>query len=270
MNYELLLFNALKKAEPNYLAEYIFREFKKAEEEYYSKGEFFNGCLNVLKKWEKSIDNSYEAAFRNFFEKENLIHRANGTEEQKNRALRQLERKKQSTSKENFPAPIFTEEKSFIGGVKLAEIAKLAKAMENVLKLAKINNETLTGEKSGEEISEQETFTFKNNFDNIKPTEIYKHFKTSLVDKGYLTKQELNEYLTAAFELKTKPETRFKLKHTPTKQKIYTVFYTYYKDISQKKYKRQKEYAALLGDFFEGYKTEIIQTNWSREYKAKR
>jgi hypothetical protein len=118
--------------------------------------------------------------------------------------------------------------------------------------------------------TEQETPTFTNNFDNIKPTEIYKHFKAGLVEKGYLTEQELNEYLKAAFELKTKPETLFKLKHTPTKQKIYTVFYVYYKDISQKKHEKQKEYAALLGDFFEGYKTEIIQTNWARDYKTKR
>lgn len=118
--------------------------------------------------------------------------------------------------------------------------------------------------------TEQETPTFTNNFDNIKPTEIYKHFKAGLVEKGYLTEQELNEYLKAAFELKTKPETLFKLTHTPTKQKIYTVFYVYYKDISQKKHERQKEYAALLGDFFEGYKTKIIQTNWARDYKTKR
>ena len=118
--------------------------------------------------------------------------------------------------------------------------------------------------------TEQGTATFTNNFDNIKPTEIYKHFKAGLVEKGYLTEQELNEYLKAAFELKIIPETLFKLKHTPTKQKIYTVFYIYYKDIAQKKHERQKEYAALLGDFFEGYKTETIQTNWARDYKTKR
>jgi len=112
--------------------------------------------------------------------------------------------------------------------------------------------------------------TFKNNFDNITPVEIHNHFKVGLVEKGYLTEQELNEYLKAAFELKTIPETLFKLKHTPTKQKIYTVFYVYYKDISQKKHERQKEYAALLGDYFEGFRTEIIQTNWAREYKSKR
>jgi hypothetical protein len=118
--------------------------------------------------------------------------------------------------------------------------------------------------------TEQETLTFTNTFDNIKPAEIYKHFKAGLVEKGYLTEQELNAYLKAAFELQTKPETLFKLKHTPAKQKIYTVFYIYYKDISQKKHARQKEYAALLGDFFEGYNTEIIQTNWARDYKTKR
>ncbi len=118
--------------------------------------------------------------------------------------------------------------------------------------------------------TEQETPTFKNNFDNITPVEIYNHFKAGLVEKGYLTEQELNEYLKSAFELKTKPETLFKLKHTLTKQKIYTVFYIYYKDIAQKKHEKQKEYAALLGDYFEGYKTEIIQTNWARDYVTKR
>lgn len=126
------------------------------------------------------------------------------------------------------------------------------------------------GQDDSDDKSRTKTPTFTNNFDNIKPTEIYKHFKAGLVEKGYLTEQELNEYLKAAFELQTIPETLFKLKHTPTKQKIYTVFYVYYKDISQKKHERQKEYAALLGDFFEGYKTEIIQTNWARDYKTKR
>ena len=143
--------------------------------------------------------------------------------------------------------------------------------MLNQLKvfIKKLNNNLNTPQQTEAE-TEQETLTFTNTFDNIKPTEIYKHFKAGLVEKGYLTEQELNAYLKAAFELQTKPEALFKLKHTPTKQKIYTVFYIYYKDVSQKKHARQKEYAALLGDFFEGYNTEIIQTNWARDYKTKR
>jgi hypothetical protein len=48
------------------------------------------------------------------------------------------------------------------------------------------------------------------------------------------------------------------------------VFYVYYKDISGKKHESQKEYVALLGDYFEGYKNNVIQTNWARDYKTKR
>lgn len=117
-------------------------------------------------------------------------------------------------------------------------------------------------------ITKQPNFT--NNFDNVTTVEIFEHFNAGLVNKGYLTEQELNEYLKAAFELKTKPKRLFKLKHTPSKQRIYTLFYIYYKDISQKKHDRQKDYAALLGDYFEGYKTETIRTNWARDYKAKK
>ncbi len=150
---------------------------------------------------------------------------------------------------------------TFSDALRIKRLPEVVKFLEDIKALPPQQNETET---------EQETPTFTNNFDNIKPTEIYNHFKAGLVEKGYLTEQELNEYLKAAFELQTKPEILFKLKHTPTKQKIYTVFYIYYKDISQKKHERQKEYAALLGDFFEGYKTEIIQTNWARDYKTKR
>ncbi len=147
----------------------------------------------------------------------------------------------------------------------LTEMERYKVYLENLL----IHFNTPAPQKTKTE-TDQKTPTFTNNFDNINPTEIYEHFKAGLVEKGYLPEQELNEYLKAAFELKTIPETLFKLKHTPTKQKIYTVFYGYYKDIAQKKHERQKEYAALLGDYFEGYKTKIIQTNWARDYKTKR
>jgi hypothetical protein len=164
----------------------------------------------------------------------------------------------------------FEEYQKFIDTSKPIEL--LFNVSELLVQLNRLEmfNEFLLPPQQTETETEQGMPTFTNNFDNNKTTEIYKHFKAGLVEKGYLTEQELNEYLKAAFELKTKPETLFKLKHTPTKQKIYTVFYIYYKDISQKKHERQKEYAALLGDFFEGYKTEIIQTNWARDYKTKR
>ncbi len=111
---------------------------------------------------------------------------------------------------------------------------------------------------------EQEQPTFKNNFDKISPTEIYKHFKTGLVEKGYLTQQELNEYLKAAFELRTIPETLFKIKDAPNKSAIEVVFYKYYKNVAGKIHGKQNQYAALLGDYFEGYKTTTVSSNFSK------
>lgn len=143
------------------------------------------------------------------------------------------------------------------------------KSVLNAFSNTQLQHAALPPQQDEKQKPEQGKPTFENNFDNVEPIEIYKHFKTGLVDKGYLTEQELNEYLKAAFELKTKPEKLFKLKHTPSKQKIYTVFYTYYKDFAQKKHNTQKDYVALLGDFFEGYETKTIRTNWAREYKAK-
>jgi hypothetical protein len=112
--------------------------------------------------------------------------------------------------------------------------------------------------------SEQETPIFTNNFDNINPIEIYKHFKAGLVEKGYLTEQELNKYLKAAFELKTIPETLFKIKDAPKKATIEAVFYKYYKNVAGKIHGKQNQYAALLGDYFEGYKTTTISSNFSK------
>lgn len=110
----------------------------------------------------------------------------------------------------------------------------------------------------------QRTPTFTNNFDNIEPTEIYKHFKAGLVEKGYLTEQELNDYFKAAFELKTIPETLFKIKDAPKKAVIEAVFYKYYKNVAGKIHGKQNQYAALLGDYFEGYKTTTVSSNFSK------
>jgi hypothetical protein len=118
--------------------------------------------------------------------------------------------------------------------------------------------------------SEQETPTFTNNFDKIKPTEIYKHFKAGLVEKGYLTELELNEYLKVAFELKIIPETLFKIKDAPNKEKIYVVFYTYYLNVAGKPHKKQSQYVELLGNYFEGFNIETIRTNWARGYNPKK
>lgn len=112
--------------------------------------------------------------------------------------------------------------------------------------------------------SDNEIGVFKNNFDNVSAIEIFKHFKAGLVSKRYLTDQELNEYLKAAFELKTIPETLFKIKDAPNKAAIEAVFYKYYKNVAGKIHGKQGQYAALLGDYFEGYKTTTVSSNFSK------
>ena len=111
---------------------------------------------------------------------------------------------------------------------------------------------------------EQGIPNFVNNFDKVKPSEIYNHFRDGLVEKGYLTEKELNEYLKAAFEFKIIPETLFKIKDAPRKAKIEEVFYRYYKNVAGKIHGTQQQYAALLGDYFEGYKTTTVSSNFSK------
>jgi hypothetical protein len=113
-----------------------------------------------------------------------------------------------------------------------------------------------------ETAAEQQNFT--NNFDNISPVEVIEHFRIGLVEKKYLTEQELNEYLKAAFELKTIPEKLFAIKDAPNKAAIEAVFYKYYKNVAGKVHGKQKQYAALLGNYFEGYKTTTVSTNFSK------
>jgi hypothetical protein len=125
-------------------------------------------------------------------------------------------------------------------------------------------NDTIIPPQKAETKKELEKQPFTNNFDRITQTEIYKHFKAGLVETGYLSEQELNEYLKAAFELKIKPKTLFKIKNAPTKQKVMKVFYEYYKNVAGKPHKKQSQYAALLGDYFEGFNTQNVSTNFNK------
>lgn len=103
----------------------------------------------------------------------------------------------------------------------------------------------------------------KNNFDNTEIGKIYDHFHKGLVDKHYLDDVHLISYLRQAFELKL-PDRKISLTNRPTKTKIYKVFNEYYKDIAGKPHGRQKEYAALLGDYFEGFDTKNVSSNFTK------
>lgn len=139
MNYEILLLEAVRKADPNYLAQYIFREFKKAEKDHYSFDEFFNGCLSILKQWQRGIDESLELAHAKMYDLENKIHLSKGTEEQKARAIEQLENEKKTLTIETISIPIRGENYKLgqlpKGSVKVTDIQKLKNALQEVFQL---------------------------------------------------------------------------------------------------------------------------------------
>ena len=103
-----------------------------------------------------------------------------------------------------------------------------------------------------------------NNFDKVEIIKIYNHFKNHLVDKKHLTESELIEYMISAFEKKEIPQTLFQLINCRSRQNIVRVFYKYYKEIAGKPFGKQKEYSALLGNYFEGFNTVNVSTNFSK------
>lgn len=124
MNYELLLYQVLNDAPIEFRANYLFRELKKAEADYYTSIEFFSGCTNVLQAWDNGINQSYEIAQANLLQKKNRIYMAEGTEEQEKRALAQLEIERKATTIETMAIPIL-DNNIIIGSIKLADVNTL-------------------------------------------------------------------------------------------------------------------------------------------------
>lgn len=141
----------------------------------------------------------------------------------------------------------FADEKKFFDEIK--PLLRNPEAQENIAILQPIN---------------ANISTIKNNFDNVSIQVLFDHFKKELVDKKHLTENELIDYLKAAFENKRVPIQPFTFKNVQTKQRVIRVFYTYYKIVACKPFRKQKEYAALLGDYFEGFETKTVIANFNK------
>lgn len=107
-------------------------------------------------------------------------------------------------------------------------------------------------------------FEFLNNFDNVASKDVYSHFKKGLVKSKMLTENELQNFIIAAFQNQTVLNNKFKFKNFETKDKVMKVFYEYYKHIAGKPHGKQKKYAALLGNYFQGFKTSTVSSNFSK------
>ena len=104
----------------------------------------------------------------------------------------------------------------------------------------------------------------KNNFDNVKLEEVYDYFKNGLVDRKYLSENDLYSYLKAAFDHRSVPIILFKIKGAPTKSMVIKIFYKYYVDIAGKPFGKQMQYAALLGNYFDGFNTKNVSSNFTK------
>lgn len=104
-------------------------------------------------------------------------------------------------------------------------------------------------------------FTFINKFDKAESNKVYEHFY-KLVEKGYLSKIDLENYLKLAFQDKTQPKEKisFSNKHIGN---ITTIFYKYYAD-ADNTHGKQKKYAELLGEYFNDFTTKKVMNNFAK------
>ena len=114
-------------------------------------------------------------------------------------------------------------------------------------------------------VKTDEVFEFENNFDSVKNTKVYEYFKTKLVDKKYLTIDNLHNYLKVAFENpKQPPLTKFSFEKKYFIKDIRKIFYDYFTSINTEKYSTQDKYIKLLTDYFEGFDFEKIKNNFNK------
>jgi hypothetical protein len=249
---EIVLRGYYNENNRKHLVDYFFSEFKKAEKETFCSSDlFFGGCMKIIDAFN---ENYQEQIYTLKSELNQYLVRNQEINKEFVKSLKERIEYEELNGNTNFRLK---------NGTNLQIFKKEITYIESAIINAENNLKSLPPQQT-EMKSEQGTLTFTNNFDNIKPTEIYKHFEAGLVEKGYLTEQELNEYLKAAFELKTIPETLFKIKDAPNKAAIEAVFYRYYKNVAGKMHGKQKKYAALLGDYFESYKTTTVSSNFSK------
>jgi len=275
MNYlEIVLQGYFNENNKEFLEKYFFRELKKAEkEQFFEAAEFFNGCTKVVEGWEKYLQ---DEVFKRKKELYLMLDGAkNGTIKYEDLQGKAIEQKRQETieycKKElkdvrpngigslSFTVPLHSLSNGLIANsLTYNEVLEIKHSILKAFEKARPQNEALPPHQ------EVIRFEFKNNFDNVAYKAVYYHFKTGLLKTKMLTEVELQRFLISAFQDKTPPKNKFNLKNIESKDKVMKVFYQYYKDIAGKPHGKQKEYAGLLGNYFQGYKTNTVSSNFSK------
>lgn len=107
-------------------------------------------------------------------------------------------------------------------------------------------------------------YTLNNNFDHVDSNKVINYFNSELVEPGYLSSSDLQKFMTLAFEKLEKPESKFVFKKSSAKKKIIGVFYNYYLNKASKPFGKKTKYVELLGEYFEGYSTKSILSNFAK------
>lgn len=125
--------------------------------------------------------------------------------------------------------------------------------------------EETTERQKDEKPKEEQEFTFANKFDNIDPKDVYSHFEAGLVDKKYINKETLREFLNRAFnehEEGKVPKTKLRMDNvTNNIGRIRSVFYKYYKK-QVSKHEKKTKYVKLLSDNFIDFEYEKTYNNF--------
>ena len=138
----------------------------------------------------------------------------------------------------------------------------IAKQWLNLLKGIEAGEPGEVANESKEKASE---FTFINNFDKVDPLKVFNYFKINLVDKKYLTIEQLENYLLLAFQDLGLPKEKFSFSNLHI-ERVRTIFYRYFVEIANKPHGKKEEYAKLLGDYFNSFTTRKVMNNFSDGY----
>lgn len=135
---------------------------------------------------------------------------------------------------------------------------------EIILNSQSNENEKQPQQSKTQKPDEVKEFEFTNNFDRVNESRVYNFFKSELLDKKYLTKENLQNFLKLSFEHQTPPKTKFNFEKRYLIKDIRKIFYKYFNEINFEKYNTQDKYIRLLTDYFEGFEFEKIKMNFNK------
>ena len=133
--------------------------------------------------------------------------------------------------------------------------------------LLKLENQTYKPQqienKKPDEVNNNSYQLIENNFDNVEPQKVIKHFN-KLVESGYITQSDFNSFIENRFYLNKNVSIKIDILKENSKGKVKKIFYTYYDSIQPDKYSNLEKYLKLLTENFSGFNYVSLKTNFSK------